>query len=338
MKKFAILLLVLLVAVTSCTKKEPSLILEKDSPAYNLAKSLTEKVPYYDPDQNNSLISTKYYDITTGDILNIIQTNFGNRAQQLMNFNADRIKTIIDQNALQMGEVKLLLRDAETLNIQVSDEEIDSLINKRYIRDGGQERFMSWLKNNNIKYETVRNDTRDGIMIEKYVDVALLKDFEVTEDELMESYQQDKFASVQHILLKTEGLDDSSKVAKYQEMESILKRAKAGEDFATLANAYSEDPGSSKNGGLYENFTRGRMVKPFEDASFGVPIGETSDIVETSYGYHIIKVIERKPEEKPFEEVKDSMKAKLEQEKRTQVYDANLERLKKKAKFKVIEY
>jgi len=78
MKRFAILLLVLLVAVTSCTKKEPSLILEKDSPAYNLAKVLTEKVPYYDPDQNNPLVSTKYFDITTGDILNIIQTNFGN--------------------------------------------------------------------------------------------------------------------------------------------------------------------------------------------------------------------------------------------------------------------
>jgi len=338
MKKIAILLLVLLVAVTSCTKKEPSLILEKDSPAYNLAKSLTEKVPFYDPDQNNSLISTKYYDITTGDIFNVIQTNFGNRAQQLTSFNADRIKTIINQNAVQMGEVKLLLREAEALNIQISDEEVDSLITERYIRDGGKERFMSWLKNNNIEYETVRNDTRDGIMIEKYVDSALAKDFEVTEDELMKSYQQDKFASVRHILLKTQGLDDSSKVAKYKEMEAILERATAGEDFAALANEYSEDPGSGKNGGLYENFTRGKMVKPFEDASFGVPVGEISDIVETTYGYHIIKVIERKPEEKPFEDVKDNMKTKLEQEKRNQVYDDNLEKLKKKANFKVIEY
>jgi len=338
MKRFAILLLVLLVAVTSCTKKEPSLILEKDSPAYNLAKVLTEKVPYYDPDQNNPLISTKYFDITTGDILNIIQTNFGNRAQQLTNFNADRIKTIIDQNALQMGEVKLLLREAENVSIQVSDEEIDSLINERYIRDGGKERFMSWLQNNNIEYETVRNDTRDGIMIEKYVDTALSKDFEVTDDDLMENYKQDKYATVRHILLKTQGLDDSSKVAKYKEMEAILKRANTGEDFAALANEYSEDPGSSKNGGLYENFTRGRMVKPFEDAAFGVPVGEISDIVETSYGYHIMKVIERKPEEKPFEEVKDSMKSILEQDKRNQVYDDNLEKLKKKANFKVIEY
>ena len=197
---------------------------------------------------------------------------------------------------------------------------------------------MSWLQNNNIEYETVRNDTRDGIMIEKYVDSALAKDFEVTEDELIEDYQHDKFASVRHILLKTQGLDDSSKVAKHKEMEAILERARAGEDFAVLANEYSEDPGSSKNGGLYENFTRGKMVKPFEDASFGVPIGEISDIVETSYGYHIIKVIERKPEEKPFEDVKDNMKTKLEQEKRQQVYDDNLEKLKKKAKFKVIEY
>lgn len=338
MKKIAVLLLVLLVAVTSCTKKEPSVILEKDSPAYNLAKSLAEKIPYYDPDQNNPLIKTKYFDITTGDIFNVLQTNFGKRAQQLTSFNADRIKTIIDQNANQMAEVKLLLREADDMNIQVSDEEVDSLINERYIRNGGKERFMSWLKNNNIEYETVRNDTRDGIRIEKYIETALSKDFEVTDDELMENYKKDKYATVRHILLKTQGLDDSSKVAKYKEMEAILKRAKAGEDFAALANEYSEDTGSNKNGGLYENFTRGRMVKPFEDASFSVPVGEISDIVETNYGYHIIKVIERKPEERPFEDVKDGMRRKLEQEKRNQVYNDNLKRLKEKANFKVIEY
>ena len=338
MKKLVIVLLVVFVALTSCAKKEASVMLEKDSPAYNLAKTLSEKVSYYDPDQNNPLISTKYFDITTGDIFNVIQTNFGKRAQQLINFQEDRIRTIVDQNANQMGEVKLLLREADAMDIQVSDQEVDSVINARYMQNGGKERFMSWLENNGIDYEAVQNDTRDGILIQKYMDSIFAKTAEVSDDELLEIYNQDKYATVRHILLKTQGLDDSSKVAKYKEMEDILKRARAGEDFATLAQEYSEDPGSSKNGGLYENFTRGRMVKPFEDASFNVPIGEISDIVETSYGYHIIKVIDRKPEVKSFEEVKEGLKAKLEKEKHDKAYDENLEQLKKKAKFKVIEY
>lgn len=338
MKKIAILMLGLLIIVTSCSKKEPSVSLEKGTPAYDLAKSLSEKVPYYNPDQNNVLISTKYFDITTGDIIDIMQTNFGKRAQQLTNFDADRIKTIIDQNALQMAEVKLLLNEAKASNIQVTDAEIDSVIDARYIRGGSREQFMSWLENNNIEFEAVRNDTRDGIMIEKYIETVLADEINVSDEELADIYQQDKYATVRHILLKTQGLDDSMKVEKYKEMEAILERAEAGEDFAELAKQYSEDPGSAKNGGLYENFTRGRMVKPFEDASFNVPIGEISDIVETSYGYHIIKVLERKSEEQPFEEVKDKMRAELEEQKRNSVYDEHLEKLKKKAKFKIIEY
>lgn len=338
MKKVAVLLLGLLLIVSTCSKKEPSVILEKDSPAYELAKALSEKVPYLDPDKNNVLISTKYFDITTGDIINVMQTNFGRRAQQLTNFGAERIKTIVDQNAVQMGEVKLLLNEAKAMNIQVSDTEIDSVIDIRYIRGGSRDQFLSWLENNNIDFEAVRNDTRDGIMIEKYIETTLADDYKVTDEELQENYQQDKYATVQHILLKTQGLDDSSKVAKYKEAEALLKRAEAGEDFTELAKEYSEDPGSAKNGGLYENFTRGRMVKPFEDASFHVPIGEISDIVETTYGYHIIKVLDRKSEERPFEDVKDKMRAEIEEQKRNQAYDENLERLKKKAKFKIVEY
>ena len=66
-------------------------------------------------------------------------------------------------------------------------------------------------------------------------------------------------------------------------MKKILTRAKAGEDFGELAKRFSEDPGSKDKGGLYENFKRGTMVKPFEDAAFTVTIGELSDIIETQF-------------------------------------------------------
>ena len=76
--------------------------------------------------------------------------------------------------------------------------------------------------------------------------------------------------------------------------EEVLKRVKAGEDFAALAKEYSTDPGSKDKGGELPWFKRGEMVKPFEDAAFSMQPGQTSDIIETPFGFHIIQTEERR--------------------------------------------
>lgn len=97
-----------------------------------------------------------------------------------------------------------------------------------------------------------------------------------------------------HILFSTvdengQILSDDKKAEVLVLAEEVLEKVKAGEDFETLVKEYSEDPGSKDNGGEY-TFSRGQMVKPFEEAAFSLKPGQTSDLVLSDYGYHIIKV------------------------------------------------
>ena len=95
-----------------------------------------------------------------------------------------------------------------------------------------------------------------------------------------------------HILLTTEGKDDAAVRAQ---AEQVLKEAKSGADFAALAKKYSQDESNAQQGGDLDYFSRGRMVAPFETAAFALAPGEMSDLVKTEFGYHIIKVTDRKP-------------------------------------------
>ncbi len=107
-----------------------------------------------------------------------------------------------------------------------------------------------------------------------------------------EQYTTPEQVRASHILLKTEGKDDAAVKAK---AEDLLKQARAGADFAELAKKSSEDEGTAKNGGDLDYFGRGRMVPEFDQTAFALEPGKISDLVKTQYGYHIIKVADKKP-------------------------------------------
>ncbi len=128
------------------------------------------------------------------------------------------------------------------------------------------------------------------------------------------SFEQPEQVRASHILLMTsdpethEPLAADKKEAKHKLMEDILKQARAGTNFADLAKQYSEDPGSKDKGGEY-TFPRGQMVKQFEDTAFSLKPGDISDIIETQFGYHIIKLSEKIPAKKvDFDKVKDGIR------------------------------
>jgi len=142
----------------------------------------------------------------------------------------------------------------------------------------------------------------DGIRAKTVVPPA---DVERTYNNSIEQYTTPEQVRASHILLKTEGKDDAAVKAKAEE---VLKQAKAGADFAELAKKYSEDEQSAKNGGDLDYFGRGRMVPEFDQAVFAMQPNQTSDLVKTQYGYHIIKLVDKKvATTKPLAEVRQQI-------------------------------
>src|SRR5258705_1123063 len=109
----------------------------------------------------------------------------------------------------------------------------------------------------------------------------------------VQQFQTPEQVRASHILLKTEGKDEA---AVRKQAEDILKQVKApGADFAALAKKYSEDDGSKATGGDLDYFSKGRMVPEFESAAFSMQPGQISDLVKSQFGFHIIKVVDKKP-------------------------------------------
>ncbi|MDA1184509.1 MAG: peptidyl-prolyl cis-trans isomerase [Acidobacteria bacterium] len=115
-------------------------------------------------------------------------------------------------------------------------------------------------------------------------------------------YQTPEQIRASHILLNTEGKDEAEVRAQ---AEDLLMQLEAGADFAMLATTYSEDSGTAVNGGDLDYFGRGRMVPEFETAAFALEPGQTSGIVQTQYGFHIIRVFDKTPATtQPFDDVR----------------------------------
>ncbi len=336
MRRFFLLFLVMAVFYVTCSKDQSKL--EKGTPAYDFAVKLSEKLSYLNPDKNNPLVKTNEFVLKTGEVIKTIFDNMGKGIEQFFSLDSVTLKNIIMNNAKQLAEKKVLLQAAREKGKQISPAEMDSLMNQQYNRYGGKDRFVQMLNQRGIDFSFVQEQIQESIIIQKYMDQEAEEQGKISDEDLMKVYEQGKTVTVRHILLSTQGKSDSEKVEVKKKMEEILVRARAGEDFATLAKTYSEDPGSKENGGLYENFGRGQMVKPFEDAAFSVPVGEISDIVETTYGYHIVKVIDRKKETLPFVEVKEQLRLQLQNRNSNQVKQDLVNELKKEANFTVVEF
>ena len=238
----------------------------------------------------------------------------------------------------QMIYTEVIYEAAKKENLLPTEEEVNKSIEEFNTSIKDNDAYKKQLKelgidDNFLKYQFERNLASDNYK-EKFN-----KDNSVTNDEIKKYYDENKDdfyidqVEASHILIKTiddedKKLSDEKKAEAKKKAEEVLAKAKAGEDFSELAKEYSQDTVSAKNGGDLGFFKKGEMVKPFEEAAFSMKVGEISDLVESDFGYHIIKVTDKEDRQKTFDEVKETIRKTLQDEK----CDAQVEKLKEEAK------
>lgn len=221
-------------------------------------------------------------------------------------------RILIEQNIInQLIIQELLLQAAVESNI-TADE---AVVNQRLEAAKTQQP--------DVEPERLKQLIQNDFIIQTLIQQEVIAKMTVSDEEAQGFYEErkDQFnepeqvqASHIIILVKPEATQEEKDVAR-KKIEDILAQVKAGEDFAELAKEQSEGPSKDRGGDL-GFFTRDKMVKPFADAAFALNEGEISDIVETQYGYHIIKVTGKKPQRQtPFDEVKEQIKQSLLQQK-----------------------
>lgn len=235
--------------------------------------------------------------------------------------NDKTFEEVIKENILEkLITEKLITESAKEKNITVTDEELKEQLKNYEEILGGEEKYKEFLKQNNLTEEYFKDSIKKEMTIDKYKS-DYVNGLKISEEEAKKYFEENKDSYVKvrasHILVKTE-----------EEAKKVLDKIKKGEDFHALAATESIDNMSAVKGGDLGFFARGQMVPEFEEAAFSLKPGEVSEIVQTDYGYHIIKVEDRLEN---YEDVKDEVLEDL----KNQKYQASVKKMRDEAKVKI---
>ncbi len=240
----------------------------------------------------------------------------------------------------QMVAEELLFQESQKKGIKITPQKVEAELLNLKQRFGTEESYQAALKRTEMTEEKLKGQIAHQAAIRELVESEISSKVEVTEADSKKYFEEnaDKFRSPEqvrasHILIKVEkGDDDKKKAAARKKLEDIKKKVLAGDDFGKLAKENSEGPSNTRGGDL-GFFTRGRMVKNFEEVAFKLAPNEVSDIVETQFGYHLIKVVDRKEaHEASFDEVKERIDTTLRQERVQNMLEPYVAKLKEAAK------
>ena len=250
----------------------------------------------------------------------------------------NQLKLIQGEMLNRLIQVQLLLQkstDADKAEgKKTADVQMKSLLERAGSQEALERQFMV--------LGMSASDLRKRLEEEGTAQATLVRELKITVsdaeakqfyDEHPGEFEVPERVHIQQVFLSTRDpltgadLPDAEKAAKKKEMDDVLKRARAGADFKSLAIQYSDDPAAKQNGGEY-TIARGQTFPEFEAAAFSLKTNQISDVVTTASGYHIIKLLEKLPAKKlDYSTIADKLKQVLIQQKAAKLASAYLSRL-----------
>lgn len=259
-------------------------------------------------------------------------------------------RSIVESNLLQRYIItKILMNNATDADKAKAKESTDKLVAEAKKQFPTEELFLQQLKATGMTPEQFRARAHEQTLSEIVVEREVKSKITVTDEQAKKFYEENparferpETVRAAHILISTinTATQEPLPLEKKKEKEKLAKdlkaRADKGEDFAKLAKEFSEDPGSKEKGGEY-TFARGEMVPEFETAAFSMKTNQISDVVETRYGFHIIKTLQKiAPEKVEFAKVLPDLKEGLAQQEAQKKLPEYFEKIKKEANVEIV--
>ena len=251
---------------------------------------------------------------------------------------ADRLARIQQNILKRLIEKELIKQAVSKAGVAISDKEIEVAFVEYKKRFQTDEQFDNYLKHGRVTLDSIKARITEKKALEKLIEAK--GNLEIGDKDLQEFYAKNERFYIEkagvkasHILVKVaEKAKAADEKRALDKVKQIRKELKAGGDFAELAKKFSEGPSAPKGGDL-GFFGQGQMVKDFEEVAFKMKVGTVSGPVRTRFGFHIIKVIDKREErKKPFDEVKEQISQSLKNKKFFQERRKLLESLRKGAK------
>ena len=249
---------------------------------------------------------------------------------------SDQRKIVEETTTENLIRSELLYQLAKDQNIPDLDRQVDEQFTLIKSRSPSEEEWNDALAKKGITPDGLREQLKRGLMINTFVQNEVVSKIEITDaqlkafyDEHPEAFSKPESMRASHILIGVDAdAGTEEKENAKQKADEILEKVKSGADFAELAKSESTCPSAQQGGDLGE-FGRGQMVAPFENAAFGLESGDVSEVVETQFGYHIIKATDKNPAAVVlFEEVKGRIEKQLKTQQVQQALMAKVEELR----------
>lgn len=251
----------------------------------------------------------------------------------------------LQQKALDklIGE-ELFSQESRKLTIDDVDERVEQKLKALERKHGAGERMEYYLKQRRLTMEDLRESFRARVYVDEYLDKQGISDPEIPEDRIREAYDGNpdgysrvEAVEVSHVLIAVdENAEAEEKEQARKEAERIRKLILEGKDFAEMAKNHSDCNSASGGGGL-GYIKRGYMPEGFDTVAFAVEKDAVSEVVETKFGYHIVKVLDKKAAGVlPYEEVREFIKEFLQQDESKKMLAAHMAELKAKANIEIL--